>query len=549
MKPFISKALSGRSLLSVAMAGAVALAAAASVNGAPVRTRVTPYLEIQQVLTADFNGGDVLTYTGVGGGVNAEVATRRVTATVAYNYQRRIAWNDDIRDDDSHNGLAAVHVDVVPNMLGFDAGAMATQTHADPRVPVPGLRTLDDPNSAEVYSAYAGPTLNTRVGSLQVGAAYRLGYVHVDDHSLAGANLPAGSPRVDKYRSSTVHNLTASVGMGPGEAPVGWTVGGGYVREDMNRFDSEFEAAYIRGDVVYPVSPNLALTAGVGYEAAQASQQDIARDAGGVPVIGPDGTVIPDPSKPRLLTYDQDGLIWDAGVIYRPSPRTELQARVGRRYGGTTFTGSLEHRINQSYALSASVYDSVSSFGRLLVADLAGVPQAFDIRRSGFGGGSQGAPGCVFGNDPSTGVCFDDALQSINNFNFRNRGASVQFSGGRGPWGFGVGAGYNNRRYFAPPGDDFVLRGVTDQSFSLSAHASRKLTRSSGVDVATYANWFDSGIAGSDSAFSTGVTGAYYQNIFQDRLQANASAGIYSTQSGPFDSTVGSVLFGLRYSF
>jgi hypothetical protein len=191
----------------------------------------------------------------------------------------------------------------------------------------------------------------------------------------------------------------------------------------------------------------------------------------------------------------------------------------------------------------------VSSFGRLLVADLAGVPQAFDIRRSGFGGGSQGAPGCVFGNDPSTGVCFDDALHSINNFNFRNRGASVQLSGGRGPWGYGVGAGYNNRRYFAPPGDDFVLRGVTDQSFSLSAHASRKLSRSSGVDVATYANWFDSGIAGSDSAFSTGVTGAYYQSIFHDRLQANASAGIYSTQSGPFDSTVGSVLFGLRYSF
>jgi hypothetical protein len=530
------------------MVGAVALAAAASVNGAPARTRITPYLEIQQVLSADFNGGDVLTYTGVGGGVNAEVATRRVTATIAYNYQRRIAWDGDIRDDDSHNALAAVHIDVVPNMLGFDAGAMATQTHSDPRVPVPGLRTLDDPNSAEVYSAYAGPTLNTRVGPLQVGAAYRLGYVHVDDHSLAGGNLPAGTPRVEKYSSSTVHNLTASVGMGPGEAPVGWTVGGGYVREDMNSFDGKFEAAYVRGDVVYPVSPNLAVTAGVGYETAQASQQDIVRDAGGVPLVGPNGLTA-DPSKPRLLTYDQDGLIWDAGVIYRPSPRTELQARVGRRYGGTTFTGSLEHRINQSYALSASVYDSVSSFGRLLVADLADVPRAFDIRRSGLGGGSQGAPGCVYGNDPSTGACFDDALQSINNFNFRNRGASLQFSGGRGPWSFGVGAGYNNRRYFAPPGDDFVLRGVTDHAFSLSAQAGRKLTRSSGVDVATYANWFDSGIQGSDGAFSTGVTGTYYQNIFHDRLQANASAGIYSTQSGPFDSTVGSVLFGLRYSF
>ena len=122
-------------------------------------------------------------------------------------------------------------------------------------------------------------------------------------------------------------------------------------------------------------------------------------------------------------------------------------------------------------------------------------------------------------------------------------------SGGRGPWNYGVGAGYNNRRYFAPPGGDFVLAGVTDHAFNLSAHGSRKLSRTAGFDVATYASWFDSGIAGSDAAFSTGVTGTYYQSIFRDRLQAHASAGVYTTQSGPYDSTVGSILFGLRYSF
>ncbi|HEX8582916.1 MAG TPA: hypothetical protein VF680_00725 [Allosphingosinicella sp.] len=550
MKMLAAHRLGARSWVSVAMGGAIAVLAAASVNSAPARTRITPYLEIQQVLSADFNGGDVLTYTGVGGGVDAQVTTRRVSATIAYNYQRRIAWEGGISDDDSHNGLAAIHVDAVPGVLGFDAGAMATQTHADPRIPVSGVRTVDDPNTAEVYSAYAGPTLNTHVGPLKVGAAYRIGYVHVDDHSLAGGNLPAGAPRVDRYSSSTVHNLTASVGQGPGEGlPIGWTVGGGYVREDMNRFDSQFEAAYIRGDVVYPVSPNIALTAGVGYEKGKGSQQDVVRGPGGVPVVGPGGIVVADPNAPRLLTYDTDGVIWDAGVIWKPSPRTELQARVGRRYGGTTFTGSLEHRINQSYAFSASVYDNVSSFGRLLVADLQGVPQGFDLRRSGLGSGIQSGGGCIYGSDPTTGVCFDDALQSINNFNFRNRGISARLSGGRGPWGFGIGGGYNNRRYFAPPGNDFVLRGVTDQSFNLSASASRKLSRDSGFDLSTYASWFDSGLAGSDAAFSTGVTGAYYQSLFTDRLQATASAGIYSTQSGPYDSTVGSVLFGLRYSF
>ncbi|TFI58189.1 hypothetical protein E2493_11460 [Sphingomonas parva] len=538
--------LKGRSFASVALAAGIAFAAAAGVNGAP-RTSVQPYLEIQQVLTADFNDGDVLTYTGVGGGVDAHLEGRRVTATISYNYQHRIAWNGRIEDDDSHSGLAAVHVDAVPGLLALDAGALATRSSADPRNPVANFRTVDDPGSAEIYSAYAGPTLSTHAGPVSVNAAYRLGIVYVDDHGLAGA--PAGLAPIDRYSSSTVHNLTASVGMDPGELPFGWTVGGGYVREDMNRLDSTFEGKYVRGDVVLPISPTLALTAGAGWEEMAGSQQDVVRTAGGVPVIGPDGRLIADPSRPRLHTMEIDGAIYDAGVIWRPSPRTELQARIGHRYGGTTVTGSLQHQINKNYALSASVYDNVSSFGRLLVTDLAGVPQSFNIRRDQLTGGPIGPGGCVFGTNPGTGACFDDALQSIDNFNFRSRGANVLLSGGRGPWSFGLGAGYDNRRYFAPPGADFILEGVTDQSFSLSASANRQLGRTSSLGLAAFAGWYDSGIDGTDGSFNTGVSANYSRRLFLDRLRANVAAGLYTSQAGEFDSTVGSILFGLSYAF
>jgi hypothetical protein len=512
------------------------------------RSSIHPYLEIQQVLTADFNSGDVLTYTGVGGGIQADIQSRRVQATIAYDYQHRISWGHDIEDDDVHSGLAVIHIDAIPELLAIDAGAMAARTHADLGRPVPGLRTVDDPNVAEVYSAYAGPTLNTHVGPLAVGAAYRLGYVYVDDHSVSGGAVPPGSPRVDHYTSSTVHNATVSVGMEPGALPIGWTVGAGYVREDMNRFDSKFDAKYVRGDVVLPIGSTLALTAGAGYEKSKSSQQDILLDSAGLPVVTPNGQILPDPSKPRLLTYDESGLIWDAGVIWRPSPRTELQARVGHRYGGTTFTGSLEHRINESYALTAFVYDNVSSFGRLTVADLSAVPSGFKTPRSGLGG-IGGFNGCVFGNEPGKGACFNDALQSIDNFNFRNRGANVMLSGGRGPWSYGIGAGYANRRYFAPPGPGFVLHGVTDQSFTLNADVGRRLTRTSGIDFDAYAAWYDSGLAGESSSFSTGVTGTYYRNIYRDRLRASLAAGAYTTHARDFDSTYGSILFGLTYSF
>ena len=104
----------------------------------------------------------------------------------------------------------------------------------------------------------------------------------------------------------------------------------------MNRLKSKFDGKYVRGDVVVPLSPTFAVTGGAGYEKIRASQQDILTDATGQPVITPGGNLVGDPTKPRLLTYDQNGFIWDVGVMWRPSPRTELQVRGGRRYGSMT---------------------------------------------------------------------------------------------------------------------------------------------------------------------------------------------------------------------
>jgi len=545
MRQAFFQRLTGRSLLGIAaVAGVSLLAGAAAVQGEP-RTSVHPYLQVEQVATMDFDRGEVLTYTGVGGGINAAVATRRVQATISVDYQHRVGWNDRLEDHDVVSGLAAVHVDAVPGVLSLDAGAMAARTHADIRVPVPAARTIDSANIAEIYSAYAGPTLTTHAGPVSVGASYRLGYVKVDDHSLAGSGLLPGAPRVDRYSSSVVHNATVSFGMEPGRLPFGWTVGAGYVREDMNRLDSNFEAKYVRGDVVVPVSPTLAVTGGIGYETMQGSQQDFLRGPGGLPVLTPGGNLIPDPSRPRLKTVDQDGVMWDAGIIWRPSPRTELQARGGWRYGGESFTASLSHKINSRSALNASVYDSVSSFGRLLIADLNGLPTKFQVPSNG----SLTGAGCVFGNDPGTGRCFGDAFQSISNFNFRNRGASLQYSAARGPWTMGLGAGYANRKYLAPDSNIFALHGVTDQSFSLQGDLARRLTRSSGYDFNAYAAWFDSGITDTDASFGAGLTGRYYRNIFRDRLQAQISAGLYTSQAGEFDASYGSILVGLRYTF
>src|SRR3546814_14307839 len=88
----------------------------------------------------------------------------------------------------------------------------------------------------------------------------------------------------------------------------------------------------------------VALTAGVGYEELKTSQKDPLLDADGNPVVDDDGRFVADPASPQRITYRTDGIYWDAGVVWRPSPRTQLEAHVGRRYDSWVYFGRSEER-------------------------------------------------------------------------------------------------------------------------------------------------------------------------------------------------------------
>jgi len=499
------------------------------------RAEFAPYLEVAAGISSEF-GGDTLTYSTVAAGVDGRIETRRVTAVLSYRYDRNIELSGDIPDQDSHSGVALVNVQVARGVQ-FDAGALATRTGGQGRAF--GVTEQDD--TVEVYSAYAGPTVATHAGPVAINGSYRLGYTAIDDDSVAGGTA-------DGYDSSLSHSATASVGMAPGQLPFGWTVGGGYVRSDSDsEFEDRFEGQYVRGDVVVPVGPTLALTAGVGYERIRSSQNDLVRDAGGIPVLNPQGRPVADPNAPRLLTYDVDGLIYDGGVIWRPTPRTELQARAGHRYGGTTVVGSLSHRFNNSYGLGAVVYDSVETFGTSLSNDLSSLPDDFQAVRNPLTGD---LAACGFGATPGSGRCIDRSLQSIRGQTFRARGGSIVFSGSRNLWSFGAGASYDNRRYQRPNDPAFALLGSgREENYSLFASVGRQLSRTSDVNLSAYASWFDGNQTGIDRIFSTGATASYSRRFLLDRLQLQAALGINHSDDGVEDSTIASGLAGLRYTF
>lgn len=523
-----------------------ALAAACAAAPASAASRVTPYLEVQQVLDADLNGGgDTLTYTQVSAGVDASISSRRVTATINYRYDRRIPWNHHLGDDNVHTGLARASVAVVPKTLTVEAGAIATRARSDIRGAAPIFFTGDNSNVSQVYGGYVGPSLTTHAGPLQIGASYRLGYVHVDETS--GVALAPGQPRIGTLDSAVSHDLTASVGMPSGDLPFGWTVSGGYSRETTHQLSQRFEQKYVRGDLVLPVAPTLALTAGVGYEAIKVSERAILRDAAGLPLVDGHGRYRSDTTSPRLLAYDQTGLIYDAGVIWKPNRHTTLVARAGHRYGGTTVTGTLNWRTGRRSGLQVNVYDGIESVGRLLTQNLNSLPTTFELQRNPL---LDNVGGCVFGTTPGTGGCLNDALQSLNGANFRSRGVTALYSVGRGPWTFGVGGGYARRKYIAPvQGNFFTIDGLKDESWIVQGNAARQLSADSGINAAIFADWYKSGIANAGDVSSVGGTASYYRT-FGRHLSATASAGIYSYDQHGIDNVVsGQLLLGVRYEF
>jgi hypothetical protein len=513
---------------------------------AHARKEITPYLEVGQILSADLKGSnEVLTYTQVAAGIDASVSNRRSEAQVSYRYERRISWDNKIEDGDVHSGLARGRYEVLPNKLSIEAGALATRARVDGRGDAPGLLIGNVDNVTQVYSVYAGPNFKTEAGPLEITAAYRLAYTKVEAEDIV---LAPGQPRLDNYDDSVGHLATASVGMGPGELPFGWTIAGTYEREDAGQLDQRFDRKGIRSDVIVPVSPTVAIVGGVGYEDIEASQRAPLLDSTGAPLVNAKGRFVTDPASPRLLAYDLDGIYWDTGVAWRPSRRTSLEARIGRRYGSMSYTGSLSYQMNQATAFGVVVYDEIQTFGQQLNDNIALLPTNFATVSNPL------APqfgGCVFGGSGSAGGCLNPAFQSINSSVFRTRGVTAVMSRQRGPWSMGMGIGYAQRKYETPlvAGATFNLDGVRDESWFGQGQVAYQIDERSQVDAQIFASLYDSGILNAPNVLSTGLTSSY-RRTFGRRLSGLAAIGLYSNkveqQEGDLNA---SALLGMRYSF
>ena len=516
------------------------------------RLRITPYFEAQQVVTGELSpGNEVLTYSTLAAGVDANLTGRNAEAGVAVRYERRFGWGSNrISDSDVVSGLARASVGIIPHTLFLEGGAMAARLSVENNgSTTPGLELGN--SSAQVYGAYIGPAIKAQAGAVNVEGHYRFGYSRVTTPNALP--VAAGQTPIDLYNEGTVHNAMLHLGTHAGTVlPVGVGVGAGWIREDVSNLDQRIDDKHVRGDVTLPVGADLALVAGVGYEKVEVSQRDALFDSvTGLPVISGNGRYVTDQTQPRQIAYQSEGLIWDAGVLWRPSRRTALEAHVGKRYGSTTYFGSFAYAPNSRTTLNVSVYDGISGFGGRLNQALADLPTQFEgIRNPLTGGLSTCVAGVASTTGNGSGGCLNGVLGSVRSATFRGRGvmASLGLTGTH--LQYGLGAGYDRHSFIAAPGTVLALaNGVIDQNYWVAAYLNGRIDRNSSFGTNVWANWYQSGDALAGNSSAIGATAAYYRTL-TGSLTATAAVGVNGVNRAALqDIWTASGLLGLRYSF
>jgi hypothetical protein len=506
--------------------------------------KITPYIEAEQLVTSELSpGDDTLTWSQLAAGVDASVQGRHNAAAVSLRYEHRFGWGR-AQDEDDVSGIANGYATVAPGVT-LHAGGLAART----RVEGNGSAVLSPVDGGDqvtqIYSVYGGPSVATHVGDVAVNANYRIGYNKVNSpDSLA---VTPGQAPVDVFDDSTVQLADVHAGIKPGEGlPIGVGAGATYYREDMSNLDQRVEDFSARVDVTVPLTNTLAAVGGVGYENVEISSRDAVRDASGNPVIGGDGRYVTDKSAPRVLAYDTDGFIWDAGVIWRPSRRTALEAHVGRRYGTTSYYGTFAYAPDARSSFNVAVYDNIAGFGGQLTRALDAMPTDFEAVRNPLTGDIGGCVASLQG-----GNCLSGVLGSVRSSTFRARGVMATYNVNFGRLSAGVGGGFDRRKFIAAPGTVLAsANGVIDKNWWLAGYLDAKLDRHSGIRTDLYANWFQTGSGFGGDVTALGASASYYRNL-SAHLSAIAAVGVDGAdrEAPLIDEWIGSALVGVRYSF
>jgi hypothetical protein len=512
------------------------------------RPQYGAFMDIQQIAEAQLHGpgADDVTYTEISGNIVAQISNRRILATGTYRLGYRIPELGDTDKSVTQDGVARLQANVIDEWLTLDTGAIVTRSRVDPSGAAPATNVGNPKNLTQTYSAFFQPSLAHGIGDLGVSAVYRYAYTQNESGQTNTGSL---GPPTDRFDSSVSQQAALALAMQSGALPFDWKLSGEYQHENTTSLAQHLRALTVTGEIKLPLGASrVALVASGGYERTRTTQRKALIDPlTGFPVLGKGGKFVVDPASPRILTYEMDGLIGDAGIIWRPSRRTRVEARAGYRYGGLSVTGLVELQPSARSGLTFILTDQVQTFGSGVSGGLAGSAPDFDLDQSNDPTTSYQE--CLFGKQAGSGKCIGGALGQASARSYRERAANLIFSRSMRTWTLGGSFGYSRRTYFDDPTLAVSLAGVVDQSIFGNLSIGKRLTRTSGVSFSFSGNYFMNGQVGALDVMS-GSFSTNYNRSFGRGIQMQATIAVDGTKQENTTADVsGRAQLGLQYKF
>ncbi len=484
---------------------------------------IKPYIEVGQVADAYLSPKhQVLTYSEAAAGLEAYINGRNNQGVVSLRFERNFGESGQ-GSGNAFSGLARLSSAIIPNTLRVDYGGYANQTYVTPGGATIGTVPVSGDALTQVYSVYAGPALTTHLGDVAVDGHYRLGYTKIGNTPLTvttpGAPVLAAG---DIFDHSTVQDARLSLGTRPGElAPVGLGADAGFYKENASNLAQQIIDKHVRGEVTVPLSGDLAAVGGVGFEDVVVTSHDAVHDANGLPVVDASGHYVTDFAGPRYVAFDTRGLIYDAGVIWRPSRRTNLEVHVGRRYGGFSAYGTLTYQPDSRSAVNIVFYDNLAGFGGDLTNSLFNLPTQFQTVRDAITGNLSS---CV--SSLSSGTCLAGVLGQTNSAIYRSQGLTATYGVQLGRFQTGVAFGYNRRRYIGSPNTVLAsVDGKVDRYVWAAGYVTREIDENSRFEATIDAYRFQSGLTSTGDLTAIRAV-ALYQRHLSQHLEAHASLAL-----------------------
>jgi uncharacterized protein (PEP-CTERM system associated) len=510
------------------------------------RPEIGAFFDLQQIAESQLKGAgeDLVTYSEVSGNLTARIRNRRIVASGSYRLSYRIPEVGKISRSINHDGVMRLQANVIEEWLSTDVGAIITRSRIDPRGAAPQLNTGNPKNLTRTYSTFIQPTFAHHVGDLGFSASYRYAYTK-NESGQTGIVI---GPPLDRFDSSKSQEANLSLGMQQSALPFDWTLGAQYRRENTSNLSQHFRALKVTGEIKQPIADTVAVVASGGFERTETSEREALIDPlTGFPVLGKGGRFVVDPASARVLTYDMDGLIGEAGIIWKPSRRSRFEVRAGYRYGGLSVTGLAEMHPSERTGLTLILTDQVQTFGQGVSGGLAGAPADLNIGQSLDPASSY--QNCLFGKTAGSGRCIGGALGNASAQAYRERAASIIISRALREWTMSGSFGYTRRTYIDDPTDPFSLDGVVDQSFFGDISLNGQLTRVSGVSFSFAGSLFKNGQVGASDVVSGSFSANYYRT-FGRSIRARASLAVdASKQDGITADVSGRAQLGMQYQF